>query len=288
MSAPVADPAGGRLDPIDSVGRSTGYFLGRYMDDRPQLLGAGTFIQFRRLTGVLTCAHVAEAVTSWKRSHEDALRTPRERRQVSLVALGAGGTGSRFDLDPEALQSRLFGSAPWPLQRPDLAFLRLPDAGQAHVNAVAIVRNIERHRDLWKERRGNAPYDAVVGAVHEGQGPTEGGQSDGSFEPRGYMPLGKLSRALRCDGGFDKWMFSLTKGQGSPPLKDFGGTSGGGVWRLRSERDNDDNAGLEPELIGVATMQTRHDRIIVHGPKSIFDILVPALQAWWPAETASA
>jgi hypothetical protein len=288
MSAPVSNPTGGKPDPIDSAGRSTAYFLGRFNDDVPLLLGSGTFVQCRRLAGVLTCARVAEAVTSWKRSHEDVLRTPRERRQISIVAFGASGTGSRFDLSPDALESRVFGTAPWRLERPDLAFVRLPEAGQAHFNSVAVIRDIERHQDFWKARRGNAPYDAVLGAVHEWLATSEDGQANPSLETRGYTPLGKLSRELRCDGGFDKWVFSLNKGQRSSLPRDFGGTSGGGVWRLRIERDNDDNPGLEPELIGVATTQTRHDRIIVHGPKSIFDVLVPALRQWWPAETSSA
>ncbi|MBV8189060.1 MAG: hypothetical protein JO339_17595 [Alphaproteobacteria bacterium] len=288
MSAPGPNPTGGRLDQIDSAGRSTAYFIGRYNDDVPLLLGSGTFIQCRRLVGVLTCAHVAEAVTSWKTSHEDVLRIPRERRQVSIIALGVGGTGSSFDLQPDALESRLFGSAPRRMEHPDLAFVRLPEAANAHFDSVAIIRNIERHRDFWKARRETAPYDAVVAAVHEWQGAPEDGQTYGSFKARGYTPLGRLSRELRCDHGFDKWVFSVTKGQRSPPPKDFGGTSGGGVWRLRVERDDDRNPGLEPELIGVATMQTRHDRIIVHGPKSIFDILVPAMRQWWPAQTACA
>ena len=94
------------------VGRSTIGFV-RVKDSAPTSLGSGTLIRFGNVTGVLTCAHVLEALLG--EEEIGILCFPVRATQIQRLHLPMATTDHVAIGDPAL-------SFSWP----DLAFLRLP------------------------------------------------------------------------------------------------------------------------------------------------------------------
>ena len=73
----------------------------------------------------------------------------------------------------------------------------------------------------------------------------------------------------------------------SPPTS-YGGTSGGGLWRLYAEPTADGKERLVlSRLLGVAYYETDRtnrwrNKIICHGPRSVYYTLAEAIRSRWP------
>ena len=114
------------------MGRSTVGFV-RIRDGAPASLGSGTLIRFGNIVGVLTCAHVLEALV--KEDEIGVLCFPVRATQIQRLQLSMAMT-----------DSIAIGSAPWGQSGPDLAFLRLPAAIAGDIERVATIANGEFHR----------------------------------------------------------------------------------------------------------------------------------------------
>jgi hypothetical protein len=100
------------LPPGAHMGRSTIGFV-RIVYSTPSSLGSGTLIRFGSVVGILTCAHVLEALL--KEQEIGILCYPVRAAQIQTLRLPMAATDSVS-----------IGAAPWNDRGPDLAFLKLP------------------------------------------------------------------------------------------------------------------------------------------------------------------
>ncbi len=114
------------------TGRTTVGFV-RVRDNAPASLGSGTLIRFGKIVGVLTCAHVLEALA--KEDDIGILCFPVRATQIQRLQLSMATT-----------DSIAIGSPPWGESGPDLAFLRLPAAILGDIERVATIANGDLHR----------------------------------------------------------------------------------------------------------------------------------------------
>jgi hypothetical protein len=136
------------------MGRSAVGFV-RIQDAAPSSLGSGTLIRFGNIVGVLTCAHVLEAVC--KEAEIGILCFPIRTNQIQTLRLPMSTTDCIS-----------IGSPPWSERGPDLAFLRLPTTIIGDIERVATIANGDLHRQRIIEGEPVARHVCgLVGVVDE-------------------------------------------------------------------------------------------------------------------------
>ena len=276
-AATTAYPAGSRpavflrSDLVAAVGHSTIGFMRHNGNEPPTCLGSGTLIEFGKVFGVLTCAHALEA-----------LRTSKEIGFLCFTVRGNVPQSRPFD--PKLLDAVTFGQEPWSVRRPDLAFVRIPAHAEGHFRALSTPRNLQRQQELLTSEAFSifAGY-AVSGIIDEWTklGTLRANRATASYSA--FASLGNLRRHFFATDGFDKWIYEPTEMPHTPLPASYGGTSGGGLWRIKVIGEGPDRE-LKVALAGVAVMETRRGKIICHGPYSIYGKLTSAIRAAWPED----
>jgi hypothetical protein len=233
----------------------------------PAVLGSGVLLTVDQISGILTCAHVAEAYRN--RSEIGLLRFSRENiRQMQTLNLGDTHT---------VYVEEHTGDPPW--SNPyafDLAFTRLPPDVVATLSATAAFLNWDLN--TRKLTTGEATYDrhvdAVFGLVDERSGePTRGGglvttPMQGVLTPGHVVARENGVMTLEC------------MDYNVPELPtSFRGTSGGGLWRiyLADEPDGSYRA-LDIRLVGIASFQRDATHIMCQAMERIEQCLIPAIR----------
>ena len=255
-----------------SAGRSIIGFV-RTSKGIPASLGSGTLIKFGNVTGILTCAHVLEALGN--EAEIGILCFPVRATQIQTFRVPMGTT-----------EGISIGSAPWSAKGPDLAFLRLPPVTVSEIERIATVVNGDRQRAniVAGDPERIRTFCAVAGVVDELTRPAivvESGDTITSTTP--FEALINAGHVFVEDDDADLFRLQPVPGEGTTLPQSYKGTSGGGLWKFLL--DQDDLSVIQVQLIGVAFWEKLVDsemHIIGHAGRSIYEALYKAIQEKWP------
>jgi hypothetical protein len=233
----------------------------------PRVLGSGVLLSVGRVSGILTCAHVAEAYR--QQTEIGLLRFSRDEIvQMQKLKLGdtttlyvEENTGEPRWSNPDAI---------------DLAFTELPERVVATLSATCVFLNADKN---WKKFCDGEPnhhrhVDAVFGLVDEFSGAPLIGGGLATTPMKGVLTPGHIVRR-------EKGTMTLEcMGYNVPDLPtSFGGTSGGGLWRMYLNDASDGSyEHVETRLCGVATFERDATHIVCQGIERIEQLLVPAIR----------
>jgi hypothetical protein len=233
----------------------------------PAVLGSGVLLTVGQVSGILTCAHVAEQYRN--RSEIGLLRFNRDNiRQMQTLNLG--------DTHTVYVEENI-GDPPW--SNPyafDLAFTGLPADVVATLNATAAFLNWDL--TVCKFKAGEPKYDrhadAVFGLVHECSGEPERGGGLVTTPMQGVLTPGHVGSAENGVRTLECMHYNV------PQLpKSFGGTSGGGLWRIYLADEPDGSyRPLEIRLVGIASFQRDPTHIMCQAFERIEQCLVPGIR----------
>jgi hypothetical protein len=240
--------------------------------------GSGTLVSVGKVRGILTAAHV--------------LANLPDKGEVGIVEYRGQTVHYRKRLIEMAHTTKiaLRGDAFGP-DGPDLGFLRLAPDTVGWFEAIGSFYNLLKHRS---DGSGAAPStsstDAVVGMIDER---TKDLPAERPRERRkGFEALfsnGTVSKD-RVVGGYDLFDFAPTDYPDFTLPGDYGGTSGGAVWRiyLKVDGEKPDIAGVR--LWGMPYYQTKNEGkrhvLTCHGMGGVYGALLDAIVGKWPDETA--
>jgi hypothetical protein len=208
--------------------------------DTPAAKGSGVLIKHGQLHGILTCAHVDKCLRELK-------------RPVGLVRLNRGLTQQSGILDMDGINSYVAGAEPWANGDEDIAFIHLPPHFVGNITKDCVF--IDAEQNFAKPQPGD--YSALIqvhsafGLVEQFTGATtrQSGRATtllkGSLTSGVLRDFGALTVTLEC---FEENIPDLPNS--------FGGTSGGGLWRVYVRRQQDGSyEAVHHRLIGIASRE---------------------------------
>jgi hypothetical protein len=254
----------------EHVGRFTIGFVG-INKDKGSSLGSGTLARFGNIVGIITCAHVLKAL----KNDVGVVCFPTRPSQLQMTRLDMAATDHVIVGMPTDTE---FG--------PDLAFLRLPDTTMSALASLASVIDAPKHREnaLTGEPDPENRVELVCGVVEEHTTTrTEGTMAVTTFQ--GLLNVGRVVDKTAAFG-LDLFRFQPVPGPDTQPPKSYGGTSGGGLWRLYTEPQADGTHKLtQARMVGVAFWEKpvgTETHIICHGQQSVHHALYDAIKKCWP------
>jgi hypothetical protein len=266
------------------------YTIGFVAPERPlaRSLGSGTLVSFGTLHGILTARHVVDEMHKQKeggRLNEIGL--------VQSTMRDAQLQGIRFPSD--FINDVTIGHEPDDEFGPDLAFIRLPDQTAAALMANCSFLNFHNEAELLKSPApdGTKQRDFIFGIVAE--------WDTDEPDPSKGLDMGLISvqmnegnvNEIAARDGYDRLEFSplhdqefqALPNQNVFPPKSYGGTSGGGLWRLAVETMADGKERLvQSRLLGLPYFEKEVNgwlTIICHGPDSIYRRLPETIRSRW-------
>jgi hypothetical protein len=254
------------------TGRSTVGFV-RVIDSAPASLGSGTLIRFGSIIGVLTCAHVLEALL--------------DEEEIGILCFPVRATQFQRLRLPMATTDRLaIGTRPWGESGPDLAFLRLPASIVGDIESIATIVNGDFHRQniVAGDPEGTMMLCAMAGVVDEMTKPTIVDHiPKGIIETMLFEALLNAGHVFVDDENEDRFRFQPIASEGVILPTSYKGTSGGGLWKFYLAREN--FSLVQARLIGVAYWEKPVGdelHIIGHGQVGIYETLFNAIRQKWP------
>ena len=255
------------------TGRSTIGFV-RVKDNAPASLGSGTLIRFGNITGVLTCAHVLEALLG--------------EEEIGILCFPVRATQiQRLRLSMETTDHVVIGAPPWSESGPDLAFLRLPALTVGDIESIASIANGDLHRQniVAGDPEGTMKLCAMAGIVDEMTKPPIISQIRGGIAATTpFEALLNVGNLFVDDENADRFRFQPIASEGVILPTSYKGSSGGGVWKFYLDRNN--FALVQARLIGVAYWEKPVGdelHLVGHGQVSIYKTLFNAIRHKWPA-----
>ena len=210
--------------------------------DTPAAKGTGVLIKRGELQGILTCAHVDK--------HLRKLKQP-----VGLVRLNRGLAQQSGTLNMDEVLSYAVGEEPWTKGDDDISFIHLPPHLVGNIAKDCVFLDAEKNfSKLQPDNRSSLiQVHSVFGLVEQFTGATTQQNGRATTLLRGVLTSGvlpdfeALTATLEC---FE---------QNLPDLPDsFGGTSGGGLWRVYvRKRDDGTFEAVHHRLIGIATREDK-------------------------------
>jgi hypothetical protein len=215
--------------------------------------------------GILTCAHV-----------DDLLR--RTKQPVGLVRFNRGNTHQFGTLNLDEVSSHLAGEEPYETGEADISFFQLPPHMVGNIAKDCVFLDADRNisKEEPPDRQSLIPVYSVFGLVESFTGETTRQRGMATTALKGVLTSGTprdvspLSTTLEC--------FK----ENIPDLPDsFGGTSGGGLWRIYARKREDGSyEAVHHRLIGIASQEENGapPRIICQGMGRIAAIIDEALK----------
>ncbi|BCH26115.1 hypothetical protein [Mesorhizobium sp. L-8-3] len=233
--------------------------------------GTGTLAKVGSIHGVLTAAHVLDELP--------------KHGKVGIVRItNRPDQPQKLKIDMELTDRLLIGIAPFNKQSgPDLGFLKLHGDVVGWLGAKGgNFFNLEKRAEIIPSRPESQPYyDALIGIVAERTQTLPDTLKDATLLEIQALFASGVARERKTDG-FDLLEFETFL----PPEKQpnsYQGTSGGGLWRLYL--DPDEQQIRDRALIGVAFYESKLDggmTLTCHGPKSIYSDMIARIRAHWP------
>ena len=237
--------------------------------------GSGTLVTVGSSYGILTAAHVIEAL-------------PKAGEVGLVIGIEDPSKFQRQTIRMEHTDSAMIRGVAYPQVGPDLAFLRLPEETIGWLKAQRSFYNIlMRQQDVLAHKETTRSYvDVIIGIIHE---LTEDAPSDRPFVRRQQFTAifcGAKLGVMRYLNGYDIFYYEPTKDLGFELPKSFQGTSGGALWRFYVEEKDKKINVVDRRLIGVPYYEDITPRgtreIVCHGPKGIYDPLTVKILQKWP------
>jgi hypothetical protein len=235
-------------------------------------LGSGTLVTISGRHGILTAAHVLDALPSAGELGLVQFQKTPERYQ-------------RLTVQMEHTDSVKFSGGNG---RPDIGFLKLPPKTIEALNTNGVFYNLDKRRE--NVLIGNEPSQniavAAIGVVAE---LTKEIGTDNCKERLtrfgGLFADGEL-HGLPEDEGFDYVKLIPLNRTEFPMPENFGGMSGGGLWKIYIEMVEGKPKAIDKRLIGIPFFQEHEGEnplsIICHGQLSIYSRLFDEVLKRWP------
>jgi hypothetical protein len=243
---------------------TTGFFVKN--KDRLQSAGSGTFVSLGKLRGILTCAHVIEAI--------------KHQSEVHLTIASARQVTKSFVLNVRDHCDFLKFGPSCTANGPDLGFLKLPIPFFDKIGHLVSVKSLEIGRkDAFASAEPNEQSATmVVGVIHEWM--LDDQPTDKAFIP--YLAnVGEIAEdRIETSDNYDLFHFRPVPDEGFHSPTSYKGTSGGGLWRIY--RNPNDSSEPVYRLIGVAFFQDAQKGLIIcHGQTSLYVKLFDAIRQKW-------
>jgi hypothetical protein len=244
--------------------------------------GSGTLVAIGSVHGVLTAAHVLNELPNTGSvavvlHRENSLQYQRQTIDMQRA-------------DKLVIYERERGYGP---SGPDLGFLRLPLQDVGWLKATNIFYNLSTRRNEVLAGKTPGPFfmDDISGMIHE---------LTKELPPDRPLVRMKRFQAIFCGGksrkatvktGYDLFDFEVLPSPGFALPASFEGASGGAIWRLYCEVNEDEPIVVGKRLHGVPFHQTHTEDgktiIAYHGPKDIYGLLIDKVTEKWPEEAAA-
>ena len=234
-------------------------------------LGSGTLIRFGNIVGILTCAHVRQALL--------------DEIEVGIFCFQVRARQpQRQRLNMAKTDSIAIGARPWGESGPDLAFIRLPAPDLGDISSVATIVNGDLHRQNFAagDPEGTGKLHFMHGVIAEETTPPVIDHT-----PNGYIATTTFQTVLNVgkvfvdDENTDRFRFQPVSSGNILP-ESYQGTSGAGLWRYYLAGEN--FSLVQARLIGVAYWEKPIDgelHVIGHGQTSIYETLFNAICQKW-------
>jgi len=246
--------------------------------------GSGVLVRHGDIGGIVTCAHVLQLALE-----RSAVRHP---GSVSFVV----GRPNESSLQNIHMQVSEFAKCPMAIVQgltdtkqeqelgPDLGFVQLPELVMSSLAALGSILQMDKQAAAM--RRAEAPTGTIeTMTIVAGNLAELASTSVGSRAVLTMLTTAVFSvepQPIEGTEGYDR--FSLDLGARWKHPTSFGGLSGCGLWQLAIGRNGNDPIVLESRLAGIVYFETDADgqgyrRLIAHGPRSIYEKLVPRIEA---------
>jgi hypothetical protein len=209
--------------------------------DTPAAKGTGVLIKHGELHGILTCAHVDK--------HLRELKQP-----VGLVRLNRGLAQQSGTLNMDEVLSYAAGEEPW-TTGDDISFIHLPPHLVGNIKKDCVFLDAEKNfsKPEPDDRSSLIQAHSVFGLVEQFTGATTRQNGRATTLLRGVLTSGVLRDFEALTATLECFEENL------PDLPDsFGGTSGGGLWRVyMRKRDDGSFEAVHHRLIGIASREDK-------------------------------
>jgi hypothetical protein len=223
-----------------------------FAGEDPAAKGSGVLVEYKGVHGILTAAHV-----------DAHLR--KRKRPIGLVRLNRGVARQASVLDLEEVFSYAAGVDPWPVGSDDIAFIHIPPHLVGNIERSCSFLNADKNltKDEPEPSTSLIQTHAVFGLVEDFTGPTTRQGGVATTAMKGVLTPGRL---LTLDGAVTTLECFA---ENIPDLpRSFGGTSGGGLWRVYVRMGGDGKyTTAHRRLIGIASREESSNppRIICQG-----------------------
>jgi len=210
--------------------------------DTPAAKGTGVLIRHGELHGILTCAHVDKYLRELK-------------QPVGLVRLNRGLAQQFGTIDMEEVFSYAAGEEPWTKGGEDISFIHLPPDLVGNIAKDCVFLDAEKNfsKPEPDDRSSLIQAHSVFGLVEQFTGATTRQTGRATTLLRGVLTSGVLRDFEALTATLECFKENL------PDLPDsFGGTSGGGLWRVYvRKRDDGSFEAIHHRLIGIASQEDK-------------------------------
>jgi hypothetical protein len=208
--------------------------------ETPAAKGSGVLMKHGDLHGILTCAHV-----------DKYLRTLKQ--PVGLLRFNRGSAEQFGTLDMGDVFSYAAGDDPWDKGDDDICFIHLSPNLVGNIAKDCVFLDADKNftKPEPEDRSSLIPAFSVFGLVEEFTGATTRRDNMATTNLKGVLTsgiprdFGALNTTLECFG------------QNIPDLPaSFGGTSGGGLWRVYARKDPGGSLeAVHHRLMGIASRE---------------------------------
>jgi hypothetical protein len=239
--------------------------------------GSGTFVSIGPIAGILTAAHVLHEIP--------------ETGKIGLVRFNFT-TPDKTTIDLGLTDRVVCGKSPFSHDGPDLAFLKLSRTVMSGLEARSSALNLLKRRDgALGDNPSAAGTDVVVGVIAERTVTVVNYEQRTKYKNIKASLERGLVGGLPDAHGMDLAEFKPNASPDYPAPETYKGMSGGGWWRIDLSVDENMRAKTEEKrLLGVAFYESGDLKgvrsIICHGPKSVYKVMIDAVQDKWPHEFA--
>jgi hypothetical protein len=242
--------------------------------------GSGTLVSIGNVRGILTAAHVLEHLPS--------------KGAVGIVEfLGETVHHRKRVIEMADTKKVIIGGEACAPHGPDLGFLRLPHESIGWLTGTNSFYDLKKRRNDAQERKPPAPHfmHAVAGLVQErtkdlpAQRPGERRKRFEAVFSDGDLVASDLKN------GFDLVEFAPKKNPDTNPPNSYQGTSGGALWRIFFDIEQDQPRVAGCRLWGVPFYQSPPSddgsrTLTCHAMSGVYGALMEEIVKTWPEESA--
>lgn len=210
--------------------------------DTPAAKGSGVLIKQGELHGILTCAHVDKYLRKLK-------------QPVGLVRLNRGLAQQSGTLNMDEVFTYAAGEEPWTKGDDDIAFIHLPPHLVRNLAKDCVFLDVEKNfaKPEPDDHSSLIQVHSVFGLLEQFTGATTRQNGRATTLLKGVLTSGVLRNLHALAATLECFKENL------PDLPDsFGGTSGGGLWRVYVRRGRDARfEAVHHRLVGIASSEDK-------------------------------